>query len=182
LTEPERGFSLTAAGPLDMRMDRSQGMTAAGLANTTSERELADLLYHLGEERRARRIARAIVRARPMRDTQQLARVVEQAVPRTGRRHPATQTFMALRRAVNREAEELDALLGAAPELVAKSGRIVVITFMSLEDRQVKEAFRELARQGRARLLTKHVVRPNEDEVAGNPASRSAKLRAVEMK
>lgn len=182
LTEPERGFSLTAAGPLDMRMDRSQGMTAAGLANTTSERELADLLYHLGEERRARRIARAIVRARPMRDTQQLARVVEQAVPRTGRRHPATQTFMALRRAVNREAEELDALLGAAPELVAKNGRIVVITFMSLEDRQVKEAFRELARQGRARLLTKHVVRPNEDEVAGNPASRSAKLRAVEMK
>ncbi|MGC9969011.1 MAG: 16S rRNA (cytosine(1402)-N(4))-methyltransferase RsmH [Bryobacteraceae bacterium] len=182
LTEPERGFSLTATGPLDMRMDRSQGMTAAGMANTTSERELADLLYHLGEERRARRIARAIVRARPIRDTLHLARVVEQAVPRTGRLHPATQTFMALRRAVNREAEELDALLRAAPELVASGGRIVVIAFMSLEDRQVKEAFRELARQGRARLLTKHVVRPGEEEVATNPASRSAKLRAVEMK
>jgi 16S rRNA (cytosine1402-N4)-methyltransferase len=89
---------------------------------------------------------------------------------------------MALRRAVNREAEELDALLRAAPELVASGGRIVVIAFMSLEDRQVKEAFRELARQGRARLLTKHVVRPGEEEVATNPASRSAKLRAVEMK
>jgi 16S rRNA (cytosine1402-N4)-methyltransferase len=182
LTEPERGFSLTATGPLDMRMDRSQGMTAAGMANTTSERELADLLYYLGEERRARRIARAIIRARPIRDTLHLARVVELAVPRTGRLHPATQTFMALRRAVNRETEELDALLVAAPDLVAEGGRIVAITFMSLEDRQVKVAFRELARQGRARLLTKHVVRPGEQEVAINPASRSAKLRALEMK
>jgi 16S rRNA (cytosine1402-N4)-methyltransferase len=181
LTEPERGFSLMAAGPLDMRLDRSQGITAAELANTMGERELADLLYYLGEDWRARRIARAIVRARPIRDTLHLARVVEQAVPRTGRLHPATQCFLALRRAVNREAEELDALLSTAPGLVASGGRIVVISFMSLEDRPVKEAFRKLAREGRARLLTKHVLKPGKEEVASNPASRSAKLRAVEM-
>ena len=182
LTEPERGFSLSAGGPLDMRMDRSQGMTADDLVNTTKERELADLLYQLGEERRARRIARAIVRARPVRDTLHLARIVEQAAPRTGRLHPATQTFMALRRAVNREPQELEALLEQAPNLVASGGRIVIISFMSLEDRQVKEAFRRLAQQGRARLLTRHVVKPGEEEIRGNPASRSAKLRALEMK
>ncbi len=182
LTEPERGFSLAAPGPLDMRMDRTQGVTAADLANTMSEKELADLIYQLGEERRARRIARAIVRARPVRDTLHLAGIVERAVPRTGRLHPATQTFMALRRAVNREVEELDALLRAAPDLVTSGGRIVAITFMSLEDRQVKEGFRRLAQQSRARLLTKHVVKPSEDEVATNPPSRSAKLRALEMK
>jgi 16S rRNA (cytosine1402-N4)-methyltransferase len=181
LTEPERGFSLMAAGPLDMRLDRSRGITAAELANTMGERELADLLYYLGEDWRARRIARAIVRARPIRDTLHLARVVEQAVPRTGRLHPATQCFLALRRAVNREAEELDALLSTAPGLVASGGRIVVVTFMSLEDRVVKQAFRQLAREGRARLLTKHVLKPGKEEVASNPASRSAKLRAVEM-
>lgn len=182
LTEPERGFSLAAAGPLDMRMDRSRGMTAADLANMTNERELADLLFHLGEERRARRIARAIVRARPIRDTLHLARVIESAAPRTGRLHPATQTFMALRRAVNRETEELDSFLKTAPELVASGGRIVVIAFMSLEDRQVKEAFRRLVQQGRARSLTKHVVKPSEEETEANAASRSARLRALEMK
>jgi 16S rRNA (cytosine1402-N4)-methyltransferase len=182
LTEPERGFSLAAAGPLDMRMDRSRGMTAADLTNTTNERELADLLFHLGEERRARRIARAIVRARPIRDTQHLARVVESAAPRTGRLHPATLTFMALRRAVNREAEELESFLETAPGLVASGGRIVTIAFMSLEDRPVKEAFRRLVQQGRARSLTKHVVKPGEEELRTNAASRSARLRAVEMK
>ena len=181
LTEPERGFSLSAAGPLDMRMDRSQGATAADLVNTMNEKELADLLYQLGEERRARRIARAIVRTRPVHDTLQLAAIVERAAPRTGRLHPATQTFMALRRAVNQEAEELDALLEAAPEVVTSGGRIVMITFMSLEGRQVKEGFRRLARQGKGRLLTRHVLTPSSEEVAANPASRSAKLRAVEM-
>jgi 16S rRNA (cytosine1402-N4)-methyltransferase len=182
LTEPERGFSLAAAGPLDMRMDRSQELTAAELVNTFTEKEIADLLYELGEEGRSRQIARAIVRARPLRDTLQLARVVEAAASRTGRLHPATRTFMALRRAVNRETEELDALLRTAPGLIESGGRMVVITFMSLEDRQVKEAFRRLAQQGQARLLTKHVVKPSEEEVKVNPASRSAKLRAVEMK
>jgi 16S rRNA (cytosine1402-N4)-methyltransferase len=181
LTEPERGFSLAAAGPLDARMDRSQELTAAELVNTLSEKELADLVFQLGEEGRSRQIARAIVRARPLRDTLHLARVVEGATPRTGRLHPATKTFMALRRAVNRETEELEALLETAPGLVTSGGRMAVITFMSLEDRQVKEAFRRLAQQGRARLLTKHVIKPGREETESNPPSRSAKLRVVEM-
>ena len=182
LTDAERGFSFMADGPLDMRMDRSQPATAADLVNFNSEKELADLLYRLGEERRSRGIARAIVRARPIHTTGRLARVVEEAVPRTGRLHPATQTFMALRLAVNGELEQLDELLRLAPELVSAGGRIVIITFMSLEDRRVKQSFQEWARQGRAVIVTKHVVKPREDEVRTNPPSRSAKLRAAEMK
>jgi 16S rRNA (cytosine1402-N4)-methyltransferase len=181
LTEAERGFSLMADGPLDMRQDRSQQATAADLVNFAAEKELADLIFQLGEERRSRRIARAIVRARPIHTTGQLARAVEEAVPRTGRLHPATQTFMALRLAVNNEMGELDSLLAAAPDLVKSGGRMVVITFMSLEDRRVKQRFQELARAGRAIVLTKHVVRPGGAETEANPASRSAKLRAVEM-
>ena len=181
LTEPERGFSLMADGPLDMRMDRSGGTTAADLVNFTSEKELADLIYRLGEERRSRQAARAIVRARPIHTTGQLARVLEQAVPRTGRLHPATQVFMALRLAVNAELDQLDGLLAMAPELVSPGGRIVIITFMSLEDRRVKQAFQDMARSGRASILTKHVIRPSEAEVRSNPPSRSAKLRAVEI-
>jgi len=182
LTDPERGFSLSAMGPLDMRMDRLEPLTAAELVNTVSEKELAGLIFRLGEEGRSRQIARAIVRARPIRDTLHLARVVESAASRTGRLHPATRTFMALRRAVNREEQELEALLEQGPNLLAGGGRMVVITFMSLEDRQVKEAFRRLAQQGRARLLTKHVVTRGEEEIRANPPSRSAKLRAVELK
>jgi len=181
LTDAERGFSIMEEGPLDMRMDRGQETTAADLVNFTAEKALADLIYQFGEERRSRRIARAIVRARPIHTTGQLARVVEEAVPRTGRLHPATQTFMALRLAVNNEPGELDELLATAPDLVRSGGRIVVITFMSLEDRRVKQRFQELARAGRATILTKHVVRPGEQELSANPASRSAKLRAVEM-
>ncbi len=182
LTEAERGFSLAADGPLDMRMDRSRGLTAGDLLNTITEKEIGDLLFQQAEERRARRIARAIVRARPIRSTLHLARVVEQAAPRTGRLHPATLTFLALRRAVNQEQQELEALLETAPHLVAPGGRIVIISFMSLEDRRVKESFRDLARQGRAALLTRHVVRPSQQEVRNNPAARSAKLRALELK
>jgi 16S rRNA (cytosine1402-N4)-methyltransferase len=182
LTEPERGFSLMAEGPLDMRMDRGGQTTASDLVNFTAEKALADLIYQLGEERRARRIARAIVRARPIRSTLHLAQVVEEAVPRTGRLHPATQTFMALRLAVNDEQGELDSLLEAAPQIVKSGGRIVIITFMSLEDRKVKQAFQGLAREGRVTILTKHVVRPTDSETAQNPPSRSAKLRAVEMR
>jgi len=182
LLEAGRGFSLSVDGPLDMRMDRSRGITAGDLINTRSEREIGDLLFRLAEERRARRIARAIVRARPISSTLRLARVVEAAAPRTRRLHPATLAFLGLRRAVNREAEELEALLELAPELMAGGGRMVVISFMSLEDRRVKESFRDLARQGRAALLTKHVVTPSQEEVRSNAASRSAKLRALEMK
>lgn len=181
LTAGERGFSLMEDGPLDMRMDRSQQRTAADIVNYESEKELADLIFKLGEERRSRKIARAIVRARPITTTGQLAKLIEQAAPRTSKLHPATQTFMALRIAVNGEQEELDALLGAAPGMVKPGGRVVIVTFMSLEDRKVKQSFQALAREGRARILTRHVVRPAEEEIRANPASRSAKLRAVEM-
>ncbi len=182
LTEPERGFSLMADGPLDMRLDRSQGETASDIVNFTQEKELADLIYLFGEERRSRKIARAIVRARPIHTTQRLAQVIESVVPRTSRLHPATQTFMALRMAVNDEQGELDRLLEIAPDLVKSGGRFVVISFTSLEDRKVKQSFQALARAGRATLLNKHVVRPAPEETAINPPSRSAKLRALEMK
>lgn len=182
LTGPERGFSLQAEGPLDMRMDRTQEETAADIVNFTAEKALADLIYRLGEERRSRKIARAIVRARPIQGTVHLAKVIEQAAPRTSRLHPGTQTFMALRTAVNREQEELDALLASIPRLVKSGGRAVVLTFMSLEDRKVKQSFQALAKGGRATLVNRHVVRPTEVEIRDNPPSRSAKLRAVEMK
>jgi 16S rRNA (cytosine1402-N4)-methyltransferase len=182
LTEPDRGFSFLAEGPLDMRMDQTTGTTAADLVNQHAEKALADLIYQLGEERRARKIARAIVRARPLRSTLHLARVVERAVPRTSHLHPATRTFMALRLAVNDEQGELDRLLEFGPELLASGGRMVVISFMSLEDRKVKERFRDLGREGRATILTKHPLTPSEEETGLNPASRSAKLRALEMR
>ncbi len=181
LTDAGRGFSIMADGPLDMRMDRSQGETAGDIVNYYAEKALADLIFNLGEERRSRRIARAILRARPIHTTRELANIVEHAVPRISRLHPATQTFMALRLAVNGELEELDSLLEIAPEIVKPGGRIVVITFMSLEDRKVKRSFQGLVRNGKASLLTKHVVRPTEEEVVTNPPSRSAKLRAVEI-
>ena len=180
LTEAERGFSIVSDGPLDMRMDRQQELQAADVVNYGSERELADLLYQLGEERRSRRIASAIVRARPIRGTGHLAQVVEQVVPRNGRLHPATQTFMALRIAVNQEQEELAALLKIVPQLVKQNGRIVFITFMSLEDREVKQAMRRWAQAGQVEILTKHVVTPAEAELVANPPSRSAKLRAAQ--
>jgi 16S rRNA (cytosine1402-N4)-methyltransferase len=181
LTEGERGFSLMADGPLDMRMDRGQQQTAADFVNFESEKDLADLIFTFGEERRSRKIARAIVRARPVTTTGQLAKLIEGAVPRTGKLHPATQTFMGLRIAVNGEMEELDALLESIPRLVQPGGRVVVLTFMSLEDRRVKQSFQAMARNGQARILTRHVVRPTEQEIGNNPPSRSAKLRAIEL-
>ena len=179
LTDADRGFSFQSDGPLDMRMSRDQGSTAADIVNTTAEKALADLIFQFGQERRARKIARAIVRARPIQSTLHLARVVERAAPRTGRLHPATQTFMSLRIAVNQEMEELDSLLEQAPELVSADRPIVIISFMSLEDTKVKRAFQDLARSGRARILTKHVVRPSEEELRENAASRSSRLRAL---
>jgi 16S rRNA (cytosine1402-N4)-methyltransferase len=181
LTSSERGFSLMSDGPLDMRQDRGQERSASDIVNYESEKQLADLIYQLGEERRSRRIARAIVRARPIHTTGQLAKLIEQAVPRTGKIHPATQTFMALRIAVNDENEELESLLGAIPRIVKPGGRGVVLTFMSLEDRKVKQNFQAMARDGVVRILTRHVVKPSEEEIRDNPPSRSAKLRAVEI-
>ena len=184
LTEGGRGFSLMADGPLDMRMDRGQQQTAADLVNFESEKQLADLIYELGEERRSRRIARAIVRARPIATTGELAGVIESVAPRTGKLHPATQTFMALRLAVNDEMGQLDALLDSIPKLVKPGGRVVILTFMSLEDRKVKRSFQAMAKSngnGQVTILTRHVVRPREEEVEVNPPSRSAKLRALEV-
>ncbi|HLH44515.1 MAG TPA: 16S rRNA (cytosine(1402)-N(4))-methyltransferase RsmH [Bryobacteraceae bacterium] len=181
LTVGERGFSLLADGPLDMRMSRGQRRTAADIVNLESEQELARLIYTLGEERRSRKIARAIVRGRPITTTGQLAKLIEGVAPRAGKLHPATQTFMALRMAVNDELGELDALLESIPRLVGAGGRAVVITFTSLEDRKVKRSFQAMAKEGRARLLARHVVRPTAEEVRENPASRSAKLRAIEL-
>lgn len=177
----DRGFSIMTDGPLDMRFDRSSPLTAADLVNSLKQRDLARLIFQQGEERRADVIARAILRARPIRSTRHLARVIEEAAPRTGRLHPATRTFMALRRTVNREDQELDALLAAAPELVAPGGRVVIVSFMSLEDRKVKHAFQGWVRQGQAIRLIRHVVRPSRQELRCNPAARSARLRAVEI-
>jgi 16S rRNA (cytosine1402-N4)-methyltransferase len=181
LLTAERGFSILADGPLDMRLDRTRGETAADLVNHSAERALADLIYQFGEERRARKLARAIVRARPIRSTAHLAGVLEKAVPRTGSLHPATRTFMALRIAVNREMEELDALLKSAPEMTKPGGVIVMISFHSLEDRKVKEKFRELRQAHRAEILTKKPETPGEEEIARNAPSRSAKLRAIRV-
>ena len=181
LTEKARGFSLMSDGPLDMRMDRGQTRSAADIVNYESEKQLADLIYQLGEERRSRKIAKAIVRARPVHTTGQLAKLIENVVPRTGKIHPATQTFMALRIAVNEENEEIDALLASIPKIVKPGGRVVILTFMSLEDRKVKQGFQALARDGGAQILTRHVVKPAEEEIRDNPPSRSAKLRALEV-
>jgi 16S rRNA (cytosine1402-N4)-methyltransferase len=180
LASGERGFSLMSDGALDMRMSRDDEFTAANYVNELSEKDLADLIYQYGEERRSRRISRAIVRARPIFTTGRLAQVVEEAVPRTGRIHPATQTFMALRLKVNSEFEELDALLRMVPGVLKPGGRFVVLTFMSTEDRKVKQAFQAEAKAGRGVILTKHVVKPTDEEVFKNAASRSSKLRALQ--
>jgi 16S rRNA (cytosine1402-N4)-methyltransferase len=182
LADAARGFSFQAEGALDMRMDPGAPMTAEQAVNQLSERELADLIYEFGEERRSRRIARAIVRSRPIRTSKQLAEVVAAAAGpmKPGRIHPATQTFQALRIFVNRELDDLRALLQSAPGVLRQGGRLVTISFHSLEDRIVKDAFRDGAQAGSYRLLTKKPVTASGEEVEQNPRSRSAKLRAVE--
>jgi 16S rRNA (cytosine1402-N4)-methyltransferase len=180
--EARRGFSFQADGPLDMRMDTRSGPTAEQVVDETSERELANLIYTYGEERRSRTVARAIVRNRPIATTKQLARIVASAVPPTkfGQIHPATRTFQALRIFVNRELDEIQALFEAAPNLLKSSARLVVISFHSLEDRIAKDSIREGAKQGIWTVLTKKPVTAGEDEIDRNPRSRSAKLRAAE--
>ena len=189
------GFSFQRDEPLDMRYD-STGETAADLVNSLSERELADVIFQYGEERRSRAIARAIVRSRPVATTCQLADMVARAVGRRrGGRHPATRTFQALRIAVNRELEQVAAGLAAAGELLRSGGRLAVISYHSLEDRLVKEWMdRETAtcvcppelpvcvceRQPRFRAARRRTVRPSDDERTSNPRSRSARLRVVE--
>ena len=182
LSDATRGFSFQADGPLDMRMNPQSEPTAEQVVNQFDERELADLIYEFGEERRSRRIARAIVRSRPIRTTSQLAEVVAAAARsmKHERIHPATRTFQALRIFVNRELDDLRALLEAAPQLLKPDGRLVIISFHSLEDRMVKDALRDGVKQGHYRLLTKKPVTPGAEEIGRNPRSRSAKLRAAE--
>ena len=182
LGDPARGFSFQAEGPLDMRMNPMSGETAEQVVNHIDERELADVIYEFGEERRSRRIARAIVRSRPIRTTKQLVEVVSAAARsmKHERIHPATRTFQALRIFVNRELDDLKALMEAAPRVLKPGGRLVVISFHSLEDRIVKDAMREGLKDKHFRLLTKKPVTASEDEIDRNPRSRSAKMRAAE--
>jgi 16S rRNA (cytosine1402-N4)-methyltransferase len=184
LDNAARGFSFQAEGPLDMRMNTLSGETAEQVVNQVDEVTLANLIYEFGEERRSRRIARAIVRSRPIRTTAQLAEIVSAAarpMNQAERRiHPATRTFQALRIFVNRELDDLQELLNAVPHLLKPGGRLVIISFHSLEDRIVKDALREGAKQGHYRLLTKKPVTASEEEIDRNPRSRSAKLRAAE--
>lgn len=181
LTTPDRGFSFMSDGPLDMRMDRSEGETAADIVNFTPEKELADLIYKYGEERRSRHIARAIMRARPIRTTKHLADVIQSAAPRMGKIHSATLSFQALRIVVNGELDEIESLLAVIPDLMQSGGRVAMISFHSLEDRLLKKQFQQWAREGKAKILTKHVMKPTAAEINANAASRSAKLRLVEM-
>ena len=182
LEDATRGFSFQAEGPLDMRMNTQAGPTAEQVVNHLDEPTLADVIYEFGEERRSRRIARAIVRARPIRSTAHLAQVVSAAARpmKYERIHPATRTFQAIRIYVNRELEDLQALLQAAPRVLKRGGRLVVISFHSLEDRAVKEALRAGARQEQWQILTRKPVTAAEEEIERNPRSRSAKLRAAE--
>jgi 16S rRNA (cytosine1402-N4)-methyltransferase len=182
LDSPERGFSFRWAGPLDMRMNPDTPMTAAEIVNHWPEKDLADLLYQKAEERNSRRIARAIVRARPIRDTEHLATVVAGGRIARGRQrlHPATKTFLALRIAVNREEEELEQFLSRTPATISSGGRWVVLSYHSLEDRLVKRAFQSLAREGSFRVLTKKVIQPSAEEIRSNPRARSAKMRVTE--
>src|SRR5712675_3079496 len=193
LDNAERGFSFREAGPLNMRMGVSvetdsaepsgaSELTADEIVNRWPESDLANLLYREADEHDSRRIARAIVRARPIRDTAHLATVVAGARKVWGRQrlHPATTTFLALRIAVNREMEELGQFLSRTPATLNSGGRCVVLTYHSGEDRQVKQSFQQGEREGTLKVLTKHVIQPSEEEISANPRSRSAKLRCAE--
>jgi 16S rRNA (cytosine1402-N4)-methyltransferase len=182
LDEAHRGFSFRTDGPLDMRMDTRRGETAEQVVNQEDENELADLIYEFGEERRSRRIARAIVRARPITTTAELAQIVSAAAPsmKGDKIHPATRTFQALRIRVNNELGEIQSLLKSAGSLLKPGGRLVLISFHSLEDRLVKDAFREAGRAKIFEVLTKKPIVADEQEQMRNPRSRSAKMRAAE--
>jgi 16S rRNA (cytosine1402-N4)-methyltransferase len=184
--EAARGFSFQAEGPLDMRMDPHEERTADQVVNRMREEDLANVIYEFGQERRSRRIARAIVRARPITSTAHLAQVVSAALrsmkkgAERMRLHPATKTFQGIRIFVNRELEDLQSMLMSAHQVLKPGGRLVVISFHSLEDRLVKDAIRDGAKQGIYRVLTKKPVEAGEEEIKRNPRSRSAKLRAAE--
>jgi 16S rRNA (cytosine1402-N4)-methyltransferase len=195
LADPTRGFSFSQDGPLDMRLDPSQGKSAAELVNSLPEEELADVLWRYGEERFARRIARAIMAVRPLTTTGQLANLVAHTLGRREKIHPATRTFLALRVAVNDELESLTRALPQARDLLRPGGRVAVIAFHSLEDRLVKSFFKREAldcicspetpicichHRPTLRAITRKPIRPDDQEIADNPRSRSARLRVAE--
>ncbi len=198
IDDPERGFAFSKEGPLDMRFDERQTLTAERVVNGYKEKDLADIIFHYGEERKSRLIARVIVQARkksPIKTTTQLADVIKAAIRSKGRIHPATQTFQALRIYVNRELEVLEEVLEQALKLLKKGGRLVVISYHSLEDRMVKNFFRDQTRNcicpkelpicqcnfhKKLYILTRKPIIPDGIEVSHNPRSRSAKLRAAE--
>jgi 16S rRNA (cytosine1402-N4)-methyltransferase len=185
LDDPARGFSFRSEGPLDMRMDQRSGPSAYDVVNEENEEDLARIIRDYGEERMARRVARVIVEARrrrPIESTGELRALVERALGtrRRGGVHPATRTFQAIRIAVNREIENLAHFLHEAPVLLAPGGRLAVIAYHSMEDRPVKDRFRELARSGMYENLTTKVIKPTASEVAANPRARSARLRCLE--
>jgi 16S rRNA (cytosine1402-N4)-methyltransferase len=176
--EADRGFAFSRTGPLDMRMDRQQDLTAAEIVNHSDEEELARIFYEYGEEHRSRRLARWIVKHRPVLDTAHLATLARQALGSGGKIHPATRMFQALRIAVNDELGSLSQGLEAATGLLAPGGRLVIISFHSLEDRIVKQTLRS----GPLEILTKHVIRPGDEETGANPRARSARLRAAQKR
>jgi len=185
LADSGRGFSFEGDEPLDMRYDPKSGNpSAAEVVNGTREEELADIIFRYGEERNARRIAKAIVEARRKKKilrTSDLVAVIAGVIPKHGKVHPATKTFMALRIFVNRELENLETILEKLPAVVRRGGKVAIITFHSLEDRIVKKRFQELVKSGRATLLNKKPIIPTREEIFKNPRSRSAKLRAIQL-
>lgn len=185
--DPSYGLSFSVPAPLDMRLDPRLETNAADFVNSLSEKDLANLLYALAQERFSRRVARKIAEARriaPIKTTERLAELVRSAIPRGGalgrKIDPATRTFLALRMKVNREMENLSALLEQAPGMLKRGGRLAIIAFQSMEDRLVKQAFRSAERTGQLKLLTKKPLTPTESEIVANPRSRSAKLRVAE--
>ncbi|MBF0196418.1 MAG: 16S rRNA (cytosine(1402)-N(4))-methyltransferase RsmH [Planctomycetes bacterium] len=180
LDEGERGFSFNKPGPLDMRMDTSKGQTAADIVNKMPEKELADIIYLYGEERASRKIARAIVQQRaisPINHTLQLADLIESVMPRSGKNHPATRSFQALRIAVNGELDELENILNSLPGCLSEGGVVALISFHSLEDRAVKVMYKKWASEGLGKILTKKCISAGDYEARNNRRSRSAKLR-----
>ena len=183
LDNPDRGFSILHNGPLDMRFDRANPVSAAVIVNTWPLQELERILTDYGEEKNANKIALAIMRARketPFETTEQLKKVVESVCPRYGKNHPATQTFQALRIACNAELDNVAQVLSVLTQIVKPGGRAAVLTFHSLEDRLVKNKFKEMAQSGAWKLINKHALAPSYEEVRHNRRARSAKLRVIE--